>query len=366
MDWANGRLINRLCELLPGMSVAVFADKEMHAAYDLPIDSCHIFPLPFPHSYQGGLRNTLYVSRILRRIEKDHDVLIIQLPFVAIFSLLALRKPALFHVCANVMTAASNPVKYRGVRRLTAQAFAYAIHKVYRRIFSRAGSRVIVNGPELADIYKDFSPRMVISSSIMESEIMSASLLLPREEDTFNLIFVGRPSLEKGFDTLVAAIKLLEFDFTLHVVGFGEEEFKSLLPETYANSRIQHSRMIFHGYMSWSNELVALLRASHVMVVPSRSEATPRVILEAMSQGVAVIGSNIGGIPGIITPGESGLLFKSGSADDLSNKIKLLYNNECYRREIVVSALKMAHRHTVEEFAKNFGEEIASVSRKGL
>ena len=56
-------------------------------------------------------------------------------------------------------------------------------------------------------------------------------------------------------------------------------------------------------------------------------ENCPLAILESITNGTPVIGSNIGGIPELIIDGVDGLLFESGNAADLSKKISTLWND---------------------------------------
>ena len=64
---------------------------------------------------------------------------------------------------------------------------------------------------------------------------------------------------------------------------------------------------------------------SKLIIVPSEwYENCPYSIMEAMSYGKPVIGSNIGGIPELIQNGETGILFEPGNAKDLATKLKLL------------------------------------------
>jgi glycosyltransferase involved in cell wall biosynthesis len=57
-----------------------------------------------------------------------------------------------------------------------------------------------------------------------------------------------------------------------------------------------------------SAEVARALDESSVLVLPSRSEGLPRIVIEAFCRGRAVVGTCVGGIPDIVGDGESGLL----------------------------------------------------------
>ena len=91
-----------------------------------------------------------------------------------------------------------------------------------------------------------------------------------------------------------------------------------------------HERVHFLGFQV---EAPALVGAFDVLVVPSLSEGTPLVILEAMAAGVPVVASAVGGIPEQITHGREGLLVRPGDSSAFGAAIlSLLRNPEWARR----------------------------------
>jgi glycosyltransferase involved in cell wall biosynthesis len=75
-------------------------------------------------------------------------------------------------------------------------------------------------------------------------------------------------------------------------------------------------------------QLGAFYRGARFSVVPSIwHEAFGIVAAEAMSHGLPVIASTMGGLPEVVTDGETGLLFEAGNAEELSNKMLSLWQN---------------------------------------
>ena len=88
-----------------------------------------------------------------------------------------------------------------------------------------------------------------------------------------------------------------------------------------------------------------LLQKHDVFVLPSRYEGLGLSILEAMASGVPVVASNLDGPSELIRPGINGLLFESGNAEDLAQKIHELYSSPTLQEHIRKNGI---------EFVRNF------------
>jgi glycosyltransferase involved in cell wall biosynthesis len=69
------------------------------------------------------------------------------------------------------------------------------------------------------------------------------------------------------------------------------------------------------------------LRSFDIFVLPSLSEGLSSAIIEAMAHSLPVIGSNVGGIPELVKPGENGLLVPAGDPEALARAIQHLAQN---------------------------------------
>jgi glycosyltransferase involved in cell wall biosynthesis len=70
-----------------------------------------------------------------------------------------------------------------------------------------------------------------------------------------------------------------------------------------------------------TEEVAAALDDATLLVLPSRSEGMGRVIVEAFCRGRAVVASRVGGIPDLVTDGESGVLVPPGEARALADAL---------------------------------------------
>lgn len=104
--------------------------------------------------------------------------------------------------------------------------------------------------------------------------------------------------------------------------------------------------------------------AMDLFVFPSREEALGSAILEAMSCGLAVIGSNVGGIPEVVKPDENGLLFPSGDAKVLSEAILTLARDPDLREKLGAGARKLADERRVDLVADQYVDIYLRIVRK--
>jgi glycosyltransferase involved in cell wall biosynthesis len=142
-----------------------------------------------------------------------------------------------------------------------------------------------------------------------------------RSADIYNgqyVAFVGRLSPEKGIATLVSAAEQLP-KIQFSVAGEGNL-MNGLRQRALSNLK-------FLGFLN-THELEDFYCRARFIVVPSLCfETFCLVAAEAMSYGLPIIASNLGGLKELIDDRATGLLFKTGDVDDLIKKIRILWNN---------------------------------------
>ena len=81
-----------------------------------------------------------------------------------------------------------------------------------------------------------------------------------------------------------------------------------------------------------------LLVAADILLLTSKTEGTPMIVLEAMMQGCAVVATDVGGMSGIIAHGINGYLVSDRSSEELSAYCKKLLKNPEEHHRITVAA----------------------------
>lgn len=153
----------------------------------------------------------------------------------------------------------------------------------------------------------------------------------------------------KGQDILLKAIALLGVEkkknIKLHFVGKGNYGWLLELAE-----QLQLKDNIeFIGPLESGTQINEFLKTMSLYVQPSLTEGMPRATIEAMAMGCPVIGSNVGGIPDVVS---ERFVHKRGNAQELSNHIKQLYLNREILVQESVSSLKKAIPYLKENLDK--------------
>jgi glycosyltransferase involved in cell wall biosynthesis len=139
--------------------------------------------------------------------------------------------------------------------------------------------------------------------------------------DGFRVGWVGRLSLEKGADVLVDALAHLADVADLAVSVLGEGDQRSELCARARERGVEH-RITWHGVVPDAGRL---LRAFDVLVLSSRTEGTPMVVLEAMAAGVPIVASRVGGVPDVLSSADA-LLVPSEDAAALATAIREVHD----------------------------------------
>ncbi|BAY08414.1 glycosyltransferase family 4 protein [Calothrix sp. NIES-2098] len=129
-------------------------------------------------------------------------------------------------------------------------------------------------------------------------------------------LYVGRLSVEKGLDTLLAAWEQLGGKIPLKIIGDGQ------LCDRVAEAvnKLPHVEWLGRKPMQ---EVYELMGEAKVLIFPSKwYETFGRVAIEAFAKGTPVIAANIGAIAELVDPGRTGLHFRPGDSQDLAQKVE--------------------------------------------
>jgi glycosyltransferase involved in cell wall biosynthesis len=142
------------------------------------------------------------------------------------------------------------------------------------------------------------------------------------------IITIARLVSIKGMSYLIRAMVHVN-GVKLTIVGDGPERTKL---ESMTRNLKLGDRVSFAGWISNRSELRRFLSQATVFVMPSLSEGIPRVLIEAMSCGLPIVATNVGGIPEFVVDGVNGLLVSPRDEIALAKAIKYVLTDTDFQK----------------------------------
>ena len=180
----------------------------------------------------------------------------------------------------------------------------------------------------------------------------------PDISDKF-VLFAGRLATNKGLSDLISAMDLVnqksvDLVITGADMGLGKQLEKEALEKGVRMHRLGH--IDDETYRS-------VLAAAEMLVLPSEYEAFGIVLLEAAAAETAVIGTNVGGIPEAMSPGNNGLIVEYNDVDNLSKSIATLLDDAKLCKEMGKAGRVWAKNFSWDSILKELEQEYRSIIR---
>ncbi|MDD2889370.1 MAG: glycosyltransferase family 4 protein [bacterium] len=180
-------------------------------------------------------------------------------------------------------------------------------------------------------------------SATLNKKGLRKELNLPESKKI--ILFVGEVSYNKGVDIIYECAKVLK-DYLFILIGDIKHRTNPL------------PNYILSGAKP-NSELYKWFNACDLFFLPSRSEGTPVSILEAMSCGLTVLASNVGGIPDIIEEGKTGWPIDNlDEKDKIINKLRTIIED--------TKMLESVGKKGRENIIKDFSEDKIAEKIKGI
>jgi glycosyltransferase involved in cell wall biosynthesis len=213
--------------------------------------------------------------------------------------------------------------------------------KVLRRFCACRADTVIVPSRYLARAVANWgvseSKTIVIYNAIELHEHAPATVPLSTQ---FKVVTVGRLVPWKQIDHLIESLTECEAA-GLVIVGDGPE--RNRLEEIVRENQLT-DRVYFAGQRS-KEETLALMAACDLFVLNSTYEGFPHVVVEAMTAGLPVVATAVGGTPELVRDGENGQLIAPDANGVLSKTLMKLLSSSEERQRLATGA-----KRTVERF----------------
>ena len=211
-----------------------------------------------------------------------------------------------------------------------------------------ANATVFTFGGEINKRYLGLSSSTfsIADSRYNSSDIISINDIKEKSYTKLKFLYVGRLAPGKGLVFLIKCLsKINHFEFTLTIVGDGimKEDLIQLVKKHNLIDKIK-----FKGYIHFSENLLNEYSSHDIFIMPSFSEGLPQVVFEAMSRGIVVVATNVGGIPDQIQNKVNGFLFEPGEENQLLKILNEIVLNKINLIEIRKNALVVAEKYSFQ------------------
>lgn len=226
----------------------------------------------------------------------------------------------------------------------------------------RNASRVVSNSTGLAILAHKTSNKVPIDVIPNGVDINSFTPVKRTREEKIQLICVSRLIPRKGIDTLIRATQIIlkQFtDFNIIIAGDGklENSLKKLCNDLGVSPWINFIGPVNHEH------LPSLYQNSDIFVLLSDSEGMSNSVLEAMSSGLPILTTNVGGTSELIQG--NGIVIPPQSPHLAANALLELIKNSETRHEMGKKSRKISEKMTWEPIAKKYLDLYYRIARAG-
>lgn len=322
--------------------------------YEIEVEKLPVIPFPGWKNTKDRYLKSFFVlprnlNKLLRMHRQEWDAIWIIDPDPVTQIAFVLSK---FHKIPVVLYLRGNDIAEvisrhpHGIKRFLAKIWALWLEMSIP--FMLDHSIGVVTGNALYRKYSH-SKRQIIkyyASSITRDDL--AKGFQRKTAQNLHLLMVGNL---KNYKCIDAAIRSLHnivkkgHGVYLDVVGEGPElpGLQKLTQELQLEDRV-----FFAGFVPSGEQLASYYSKADILLIPSTTEGTPKVVPEAFSYGLPIIASTVGGLPDMIQENYNGLFIRPGNSSDLTNAVLKILKNPGLLQKLSMGALETAPGYTIE------------------
>ena len=168
-------------------------------------------------------------------------------------------------------------------------------------------------------------------------------------DSAFRLVIFGRIEKGKGQHLVIEAVKRLRdygHNIQLAIIGhIMDETYYANVIKSVEKNKLEDNVL----YLGFHNNPISVMPCFNAVILATKCETFGLVLPEAMRAGIAVIGSNCGGVPEIITHEKTGLLFETENIDDLVIQLSKIVGDKEFCEKLAKAGKKEADERFSEE-----------------
>lgn len=262
---------------------------------------------------------------ILLRLPAPHCI--IAFPLAKMFD-----KTIVTYYASDIKNVVFSGDKYKGAIKAVARLSARIVSGILGYLVEKSDATIFLSR-ELQRRHSQKNSHYAFASLISKDDIVERTSEIWSAR-AVSLIYAGRLTHEKGLAYLLRSLSILSnAGIEARLTLCGEGPSRSELEQRAENLGLAE-RVVFTGYIVDRDILARIFLEHDVFVLPSISEGTPKVLIEAMARGLVIVATGIGGIPDIITDHENGLLVPAKSEEEIAGAVKEILENQALRKKL--------------------------------
>ena len=190
---------------------------------------------------------------------------------------------------------------------------------------------IITNSKSIKNAYNQFSWMNKNKTTVIYNGLGLKKNIKPLDIKTIwnipknHIVFVaaGRLVPQKGFDLLIEAANRLKKStrpFTLLIAGMGKD--RKSLQEKIVLNKLSNVKLI-----GFQNNLPPILKASDYVIMPSRQEGMPNVVMESMALGKSVLAAKVNGVSELMDHNRTGYIFDPMKVKPILDAMNFVLDN---------------------------------------
>lgn len=197
--------------------------------------------------------------------------------------------------------------------------------------------------------YDDDRVTIIPNGILPPEQVRDVQPKKPGEKMKF--LFLGTINEDKGIFDLVDVVAAAQYRYRgrmeITICGVGEtDRLKKSIAEAGVSDIVHYG-----GWVSGETK-AEMFRQTDVFILPSYYEGLPVCVLEAMSFGIPVIATTVGGIPDVVEHGVNGLLFTPGDKDALAQSLDAALDNPAAFAELGTASLPVIANYFPEKISR--------------
>lgn len=315
-----------------------------------------ILAVPFYSNYKGATKTFFhYVKHYNNLPPIDVAYSRYPAPFGWLQKIFLNKKERIIHYVGDPIDAARNNPNFSKLKKVMLTSLFAPENKLFE--WACKGANIYTNGFRITEMLdkKNIQATPLISSTLRDNDFYFEEN--KNFKDTPKLIYIGYLRTAKGVETIIKAFNKFLVYFpkaTLSVVGEGEHELelKKLAKQLNIDKNV-----VFYGFIDDRERLNRLLRSHHLFCFGSLSEGSPRVILEAMANGLNVLSTPVGSLPYVFNDYKELVFANFNDVDEFSLKMKTLFEDVDMMKKLRLNAYNKVKDYTIRNFIKTIFDQ---------